>query len=75
MSLKYVERALRCWYQTKILLICHACSVMELAPFVVVRGCQGFIGPYPSAFLDKNVVKNCGAKVMGRNEYCQKFIC
>jgi hypothetical protein len=36
---------------------------MELAPFAVVRGCQGFIGPYPSAFLDKHYVKNCGAKV------------
>ena len=36
---------------------------MELAPFAVVRGCQGFIGPYPSAFLDKHYEKNCGAKV------------
>jgi hypothetical protein len=30
-----------------------------------VRGCQGFIGPFPSAFLDKHYVKNCGAKVKG----------
>jgi hypothetical protein len=28
---------------------------MELAPFAGVRGCQGFIGPYPSAFLGKNI--------------------
>jgi hypothetical protein len=22
-------------------------------------GCQGFFGPFPSAFLDKRCVKNC----------------
>ena len=39
---------------------------MELAPFAGVRGCQGFTGPYPSAFLDKHYVKNCCAKVKER---------
>jgi len=31
---------------------------MELAPFFCIteRGCQGFIGPLPSAFLDKRPI-------------------
>jgi hypothetical protein len=37
---------------------------MELAPFAVMRGCQGFTGPYPSAFLDKHYIKNWCAKVI-----------
>jgi hypothetical protein len=38
---------------------------MDLAPFLrlvmtqTVAGCQGFIGPLPSAFLDKHDGKNC----------------
>jgi hypothetical protein len=36
---------------------------MELAPYSGYisnqrAGCQGFIGPFPSAFLDKRCVKN-----------------
>jgi hypothetical protein len=36
---------------------------MELAPYSGSisnqrAGCQGFIGPFPSAFLDKRCVKN-----------------
>ena len=34
---------------------------MELAPYFqqfASAGCQGFIGPFPSAFLDKRCVKN-----------------
>jgi hypothetical protein len=39
---------------------------MELAPCTTayitqtVAGCQGFIGPFPSAFLDKLIKKNSG---------------
>ncbi len=37
---------------------------MELAPFFTIgeRGCQGIIGPLPSAFLDKLVIRTA-AKV------------
>jgi hypothetical protein len=35
---------------------------VELAPFNVfwehILGCQGVIGPFPSAFLDKSITKN-----------------
>jgi hypothetical protein len=27
---------------------------------LIVAGCQGFNGPFPSAFLDKRCCKNCG---------------
>jgi hypothetical protein len=38
---------------------------MELAPYSPLKlqanaGCQGFFGPFPSAFLDKRCCKNCG---------------
>jgi len=37
-------------------LICPGSAEMELAPYPPLRiGCQGFIGPLPSAFLDKCV--------------------
>lgn len=31
---------------------------MDLAPCPITDGCQGFTGPFPSAFLDKMILKN-----------------
>ena len=48
---------------------------MELAPFNVfetILGCQGVIGPFPSAFLDKWITKNW-RKVVAGNIICQIF--
>jgi hypothetical protein len=37
--------------------------VLELAPYcIAAAGCQGFKGPFPSAFLDKKL-KRTGAKI------------
>jgi len=60
---------------------------MELAPFLFlilnwskhdkVGGCQGFIGPLPSAFLDKcpDTIgsKRTAAKIGGMISNCQTF--
>jgi len=54
---------------------------MELAPFLTLNkqskvGCQGFIGPLPSAFLDKYIIKNwCkynGSCIRFPNEYYKR---
>ena len=62
MSLKYVERSTPVLSNWNLTYLSRLLYVMELAPFAL-RGCQGFIGPYPSAFLDKNYIKNWCAKV------------
>jgi hypothetical protein len=35
-------------------------SACNLARYTASAGCQGFFGPFPSAFLDKRCCKNCG---------------
>ena len=44
------------------------CCVMELAPcdtfLKIYAGCQGFIGPLPSAFLDKCCLKELAQRYM-----------
>ena len=60
---------------------------MELAPFPSTLdwiGCQGFIGPLPSAFLDKspdpstilriNGIKRTAAKITGKHLSYQRLI-
>jgi hypothetical protein len=41
-------------------------------------GCQGFIGPLPSAFLDKRCLKNCHKDIINRaklpNKKCQIIV-
>jgi hypothetical protein len=47
---------------------------MELAPCTdqIRAGCQGFSGPFPSAFLDKSLIRT-GAKIKAGTEL-QKII-
>jgi hypothetical protein len=53
---------------------------VELAPFpgCYRDGCQGFIGPLPSAFLDKRCIKNCCKDIISLckvpNKKCKNFV-
>src|SRR5580658_9267503 len=38
-------------------------SACNLARYTASAGCQGFFGPFPSAFLDKRCCKNCGKDI------------